>query len=159
MWKPIFKQEPFFGLRTVAYRILALQAGKYKLDCHRGGFFANTQQTDIEVKVNDQLRIDVTLEIGSVQQEIKVVASAVQVETESTQLGDVVDSKKMLSLPLNGRSYLDLLGLQAGVVPITSGSMQQDRPVLRIQSIPPANLSVNGQRETANAFLVNGRRT
>src|SRR5438046_3809427 len=61
----------------------------------------------------------------------------------------------MLSLPLNGRSYLDLLGLQAGVVPITSGSIQQDRPVSGyIDS--PGNLSVNGQRETANAFLVNG---
>src|SRR5207237_1730334 len=111
--------------------------------------------TDNELKVNDQLRIDVTLEIGTVQEEVSVTASAVQVETESTQLGDVIDSKKMLSLPLNGRSYLDLLGLQAGVVPITSGSMQKDRPVSGyIDS--PGNLSVNGQRETSNAFLVNG---
>ena len=81
------------------------------------------------MKVNDQLRIDVTLEVGSVQQEVSVNANAVQVETESTQLGDVIESKKMLSLPLNGRSYIDLLGLQAGVVPLTSGSIQQDRPV------------------------------
>jgi len=137
-----------------SYHILALPAGTYKLTTTSAGFRPYTA-TDVEVKVNDQLRIDVTLEIGSVQQEINVVASAVQVETESTQLGDVVDSKKMLSLPLNGRSYLDLLGLQAGVVPITSGSMQQDRPVSGyIDS--PGNLSVNGQRETANAFLVNG---
>src|SRR5437762_13541981 len=61
----------------------------------------------------------------------------------------------MLSLPLNGRSYLDLLGLQAGVVPFTSGSIQQDRPVSGYLS-NTGNVSVNGQRETANAILVNG---
>src|SRR5437016_3857014 len=148
-----FKQETV-SAADGSYRILALPAGKYKLTVTGAGFRPYTA-TDIEVKVNDQLRIDVTLEIGSLQQEINVVASAVQVETESTQLGDVVDSKKMLSLPLNGRSYLDLLGLQAGVVPITSGSMQQDRPVSGYIT-SPGNLSVNGQRETSNAFLVNG---
>ncbi len=64
------------------------------------------------------MQIDVTLEVGSVQAEtVKVEATAVQVQTESTQLGDVIESKKMLALPLNGRSYIDLLGLQAGVAP------------------------------------------
>src|SRR5207248_9955943 len=80
----------------------------------------------------------------------------VQVQTESTQLGDVIETKKMLALPLNGRSYLDLLGLQAGVVPVTSGTMQQDRSVSGGYSPNAGNISVNGQRETANAFLVNG---
>jgi hypothetical protein len=96
------------------------------------------------------------LEVGSMQQEVSVSANAVQVQTESTQLGDVIESKKMLSLPLNGRSYLDLLGLQAGVVPVTSGTMQQDRSVSGGYSPNAGNLSVNGQRETSNAFLVNG---
>jgi carboxypeptidase family protein/TonB-dependent receptor-like protein len=147
-----FKQETISAVDGT-YRILALAAGTYKLHATGVGF-QQYNTTDIEVKVNDQLQIDITLEVGSVQQEVSVVANAVQVETESTQLGDVVDSKKMLSLPLNGRSYIDLLGLQAGVVPITSGSMQQDRPVSGI--LDSGNLSVNGQRETANAFLVNG---
>ena len=78
-----------------------------------------------------------------------------QVETESTQLGDVIDSQKMLALPLNGRSYLDLLGLQAGVAPTTAGTIGGDRPVSGYIS-NAGNISVNGQRETANAFLVNG---
>ena len=149
-----FKQETV-STADGSYRILALPAGNYKLTATAPGF----QQfitTNIDLKVNDQLRIDVTLEVGTVQQEVNVSANAVQVETESTQLGDVIDSKKMLSLPLNGRSYLDLLGLQAGVVPFTSGSMQQDRPVSGGYSTNAGNLSVNGQRETANAFLVNG---
>src|SRR5467141_1579681 len=149
-----------FKLETISaadgsYRILALPAGNYKLTATAAGFQQYTA-TDIDLKVNDQLRIDIALEVGSVQQEVSVSANAVQVETESTQLGDVIESKKMLSLPLNGRSYLDLLGLQPGVVPVTSGTMQQDRPVSGGYSTNVGNLSVNGQRETANAFLVNG---
>src|SRR5207253_6268675 len=68
-------------------------------------------------------------------------ATAVQVETASTQLGQVIDEKTMLSLPLNGRSYIDLLSIQAGVAPTSSAT---------------GLISVNGQREASNAFLVNG---
>src|SRR5947208_5232538 len=118
--------------------------------------FKQYNTTDIDLKVNDQLRIDVALEVGGVNEVVEISANAVQVQTENTQLGDVIESKKMLSLPLNGRSYLDLLGLQAGVVPVTSGSIQQDRSVSGGYSPNAGNLSVNGQRETANAFQVNG---
>jgi hypothetical protein len=61
----------------------------------------------------------------------------------------------MLALPLNGRSYLDLLGLQAGVAPTTAGTIGGDRPISGYIT-NAGNISVNGQRETANAFLVNG---
>src|ERR1700731_1747678 len=138
-----------------SYRILALPAGTYKVTITAPGFQQYTA-TDVDLKVNDQLRVDVTLDVGSVTEKVEISANAVQVQTESTQLGDVIESKKMLALPLNGRSYLDLLGLQAGVVPVTSGSIQQDRPVSGGYSTSVGNLSVNGQRETANAFLVNG---
>src|SRR6266566_5253807 len=138
-----------------SYRILALPAGTYRVTATAPGFQQYTA-TDIDLKVNDQLRIDVTLKVGSVTEKVEISANAVQVQTESTQLGDVIESKKMLALPLNGRSYLDLLGLQAGVVPVTSGTMQQDRSVSGGYSPNAGNLSVNGQRETSNAFLVNG---
>jgi Carboxypeptidase regulatory-like domain len=139
-----------------SFRFLALPVGTYKLTVTATGFRPFIV-TDIAVKVNDQQRLDVTLDVGSMLQEVNVVANAVQVQTENTQLGDVVDSKKMLSLPLNGRNYLDLLGLQAGVVPVTSGWIPQDRPVSGGSGgSNVGNVSVNGQRETANAFLVNG---
>src|SRR5205823_4218459 len=138
-----------------SYRILALPAGNYRLTVTASGFRTFTE-TDIEVKVNDQLHFDVTLDVGTVTEHVEISANAVQVQTENTQLGDVIESKKMLSLPLNGRSYLDLLGLQAGVVLVTSGSIQQDRSVSGGYSLNAGNPSVNGQRETANAFLVNG---
>ncbi|MGI9071541.1 MAG: carboxypeptidase regulatory-like domain-containing protein [Bryobacteraceae bacterium] len=135
------------------YRLLALPSGKYRVTATAPGF-EQFVTTDIDLKVNDQLRVDVTFRLGTVKEAVTVEANPVQVETESTQLGQVIGTKQILSLPLNGRSYIDLLGLQAGVAPDTSGSMQQDRPVSGILS--PGNISVNGQRETANAFLVNG---
>ena len=136
-----------------AFRILALPAGKYTLTATATGF-ETFSETGIEVKVNDQLHYDVTLKVGSVSEKVEIAANAVQVQTENTQLGDVIDSKKMLALPLNGRSFVDLLGLQAGVAPGTAETIQQDRPVSGI--LNSGNISVNGQRETANAYLVNG---
>jgi hypothetical protein len=136
-----------------SYRFLALAAGTYKLTVTAKGFRPSVV-SDIDVKVNDQQHIDIALTVGTITEEVDVNANAVQVQTESTQLGDVIDSKKMLALPLNGRSYVDLLGLQAGVAPGTAQTIQQDRPVSG--SLNPGNISVNGQRETANAFLVNG---
>ena len=135
------------------YHLLALPAGQYRVAATAKGF-EQFITTGITVGVNDQLRVDVALKLGSIQESVTVEANSVQVETESTQLGQVVTAKQILSLPLNGRSFIDLLGLQAGVAPATSGSMQQDRPVSGILS--SGNISVNGQRETANAFLVNG---
>jgi hypothetical protein len=139
-----------------SYRVLALPAGNYRLTATATGF-RNFVENDIIVKVNDQLQIDVTMDVGAAQQEvINVEANAVQVQTENTQLGDVIDSKKMLALPLNGRSYIDLLGLQAGVAPSSAGTIEGGgtRPVSGF--LNAGNISVNGQRETANAFLVNG---
>src|SRR3984957_16290510 len=137
-----------------AYRFLALAAGTYKITVTSTGFRPYATN-EITVQVNDQLKLDITLEVGTVVEVVDVSGSIVHVETENTQLGDVIDSKKMLALPLNGRSYLDLLGLQAGVAPGSAQTIQQDRPVSGYIS-NAGNISVNGQRETANAFLVNG---
>ncbi|HME08172.1 MAG TPA: carboxypeptidase regulatory-like domain-containing protein, partial [Bryobacteraceae bacterium] len=136
-----------------SYRFLALPAGTYKLNATLAGF-QQFNATSIVLEVNAQLRIDIPLTVGNIKEEVTIAADAVQVQTESTQLGDVIDSKKMLALPLNGRSYIDLLGLQAGVAPDTSGTIGGDRQVSG--NLGAGNISVNGQRETANAFLVNG---
>lgn len=141
------------------YHFLALPPGNYKISATASGFKVYNA-SDITLQVNDELRIDITLQVGTVAEVIDVSAEAAHVETESTQLGEVVNSKQMLALPLNGRSYLDLLTLQAGVAPGTAGTLlgstQSDRPVSGGYSSNTGNISVNGQRETANAFLVNG---
>jgi len=136
------------------YYILAMPPGTYKVTATAAGFQQFTT-TGIDLKVNDELRVDVMLELGSVQQEISVEANTVQVETDSTQLGGTLETQRIMAMPLNGRSFLDLLPLQAGVAPITSGTLPNDRPVSGMIG-NPGNISVNGQPESANAFLVNG---
>src|SRR6516162_3168794 len=106
-----------------SFHLLALKAGTYKLTVNANGFRAFVE-SGIVVKVNDELRVDATLDVGTVTEQVEIVANTVQVQTESTQLGDVIDSKKMLALPLNGRSYIDLLGLQAGVAPTSAGTIE-----------------------------------
>ena len=122
------------------YRFQALPIGSYRIEASFTGFSGFLEQP-IVLTVDEQRRLDVTLKVGSIQQRVEVAASTVQVETASTQLGQVIDDKQMLNLPLNGRSYLDLLTIQAGVAPQQSST---------------GNVSVNGQRGSSNSFMVNG---
>src|SRR5437899_3567881 len=125
------------------YRLLSLPIGRYKLQATFSGF-QSFVATGIVLSVDEQRRLDIVLQVGATQQEVSVSANAVQVETTSTQLGEVIDEKKILELPLNGRSYLDLFGLQPGVAP--AGTRGEG----------PGTISVNGQRENSNGFLVHG---
>jgi outer membrane receptor for ferrienterochelin and colicin len=103
--------------------------------------------------VNTALRVDAALEMGAVTQEVSVSATAVQVETTSTQMGEVIGTQRIMTVPLNGRSYTDLLALQPGVNPISAGDYPGIAPS---GSLSAGNLSVSGQREAANRFVVNG---
>src|SRR5579871_6262636 len=71
---------------TGQYRILALPAGKYKVEASLTGF-QKFVETGIEVTVNEERRIDVVLQVGSVEQQVEVSAAAVQVESTNSQLG------------------------------------------------------------------------
>lgn len=138
-----------------SYEFLAVPVGAgYAVEVEAPGF-QTASQTGMTLLVNQQYHADFQLVVGAITQTVEVSAAAAQVETTSTQVGDVISSNKMSSLPLNGRSYLDLLGLQPGVVPISSGIEPADRTVSG--TIGNAGyFSVNGNREAANAFLVNG---
>lgn len=137
-----------------SFDFLAVPVGEgYVVQVEAAGFQKSTQ-SGLKLLVNQRFHADFQLVVGAVTQTINVSAEAAQVETTSTQLGDVIEDKKMSTLPLNGRSYLDLLGLQAGVVPITSEVQFTDRPTSGTGTA--GTVSVNGQRESANAFLVNG---
>ncbi len=134
------------------YSLLALPVGTYSISVRKSGF-KELRQTDIVIDANSSVRADARLEVGAVQQEVTVSSTAVRVETTSTQMGEVIGSSKMESLPLNGRSYTDLLALQPGVAPETSGEYA---PISPSGSLNAGGLSVSGQRETANGFMVNG---
>jgi hypothetical protein len=136
------------------FEFLAVPVGEnYTVRAEAPGFQASVQ-TGIRLEVNQKYRADFKLVVGAATETIEVSGATTQVDTVNTQLGDVIGEKKLTSLPLNGRSYIDLLGLQAGVVPISSDAAISDRKVSG--NLNSGQVSVNGQRESANSFLVNG---
>jgi hypothetical protein len=146
------------------YSLQALPVGTYDLEIKKQGF-KSYLQSGLLLNVNDALTVDVSLTVGQVAETVAVVADAVHVETTSTEMGEVISDQKMTAVPLNGRSYTDLLALQPGVAPVTSGLSgglggEFTSTGFAIQlvsgSLNAGNLSVNGMRESANGFLVNG---
>ncbi len=134
------------------YSFPALPAGHYDVRITAAGF-QEYAQTGLVLDVNTAIRVDATLKVGTATQEVQVSATAVHVETNSTQMGEVIGGTKMTTLPLNGRSYTDLLALQPGVVPSSSG---EGSGMAVSGNLNPGALSVSGQREAANGFIVNG---
>jgi hypothetical protein len=136
------------------YEFLAVPVGEgYSIEFTASNF-RTFIQTNIALLVNQAYKVDVMLKVGGANETISVSSSALQVDTTSTQMGQVIQSKEMTNMPLNGRSFVDLLALQPGVVPISSGASNNDTPVSG--NLSAGVISVNGAREDANAFLVNG---
>jgi hypothetical protein len=142
------------------YSFLSLPVGHYDIEVTRGGF-KPYKRTEVVIDANSTLVVDATLEVGDRTDTITVSESAVHVETVNSQMGEVVTGTQMTTVPLNGRSFTDLLSLQPGVVPATSitSSTVQDVGASALSpsgDLNPGTISINGQREFANAFLVNG---
>jgi hypothetical protein len=142
------------------YTFPVLPVGRYDLTVQSSGF-SSYQRTGIVLDVNAALTLDASLEVGGVAQTVSVADNSLHVETSSTQLGQVITGRQMAAVPLNGRSYTDLLSLQPGVAPqttITSTTVQDVGATVLNPSgtLNPGTISVNGQREFANYFSVNG---
>lgn len=139
------------------YSFPELPIGTYNLVIRKTGFKQYERQ-GLVINVNTALRVDAMLEVGVVTQAVTVSSTAVHVATTSTQLGEVITGTKMTTVPLNGRSYTDLLTLQPGVAPQPSGEnityTTSSTPVSG--GLSGGGLSINGQRESANGFTVNG---
>jgi Carboxypeptidase regulatory-like domain len=144
------------------YSFPGLPVGHYELTISATGF-TTQRKMNLTVDTDSALRVDATLAIGGQSDSVTVTSdTGVQVETAATHLGEVVSSAQMTALPLNGRSYTDLLAIQPGVAPISTllpssvimagvtGSLDPSG------DLNPGNLSINGQRESSNGFLVNG---
>jgi hypothetical protein len=142
------------------YTFPVLPVGHYELQVQAPGF-SGYQRTGIVLDTNASLTLDASLQVGGVAQTVSVIDNTLHVETTSTQLGQVITARQMTSVPLDGRSYTDLLSLQPGVAPqtsITSTTVQDvGATVLNVSgTLNPGTISVNGQREFANYFSVNG---
>jgi Carboxypeptidase regulatory-like domain/TonB dependent receptor len=142
------------------YTFAVLPVGHYVLEVEAAGFGVY-KRNDITLDTNAALTQNAALGVGSVSESVTVTDNTLHVETVSTQLGQVITGRQMTSVPLDGRSYTDLLSLQPGVTPetaITDTTVQDVGATVLSPSgtLNPGNLSVNGQRETANYFNVNG---
>lgn len=140
---------------TGGYEFISVPVGEgYAVEVTAKGF-ERAEQQGITLLVNQRYRAEFNLAVGNVAEQVSVsAADNGQVDTSSNQLGDVIGEKKILSLPLNGRSYTDLLGLQPGVVPVVSAAGAYDRPVSG--ELSAGGVSVNGSQESGNSFLING---
>jgi hypothetical protein len=146
------------------YAFLDLPPGHYDVEVQQSGFNA-FRQTDILLDVDSAKVINVKLKVGNVTEQVQVSGEAVQLDTASTQMGEVITGQTMTTVPLVSRSYTDLLALQPGVSPVSSGLAggqggQFSATGFTFTSVSgdlnAGNLSVNGQRESANGFLLNG---
>ena len=143
------------------YAFPSLAVGQYELDVASRGF-ESYKRTGILIDVNTKLLADVALQMGNQTENVTVSANTVQVETASSQMGDVITGQTITAVGLNGRSYTDLLALQPGIVPMSTQTPDSVVMAGVTVAIPPSgnlnpgNQSISGQREDANGFLVNG---
>ena len=143
-----------------AYSFLNVPVGRYLLEVSADGF-RPYQRTGITIDANSALTMDAVLEVGGRSDAVTVIDNQLHVDIASTQIGEVITAAQMTAVPLDGRSYTDLLALQPGVAPVTSITPDTVQDVGASALSPsgdlnPGTISINGQREFANAFIVNG---
>ena len=142
------------------YSFPSLPVGRYDVEAEAPGF-KPFRRAGVEIDIDSKVVVDLPLAIGERTEAVTVSSSAVRVETADTQRGEVITGQQMTAVPLNGRSYTDLLSLQSGVVPVTSltSDTTQDVGVSAFSpsgGLSPGTISINGQREFANSFVLNG---
>jgi hypothetical protein len=127
---------------TGSYTIGAVIRGTYDLTVEAAGF-AKAEQKGLVVNLGARLQADVALKIGDITETVEVTAATPLLESQSSSVGQVVENKTVVTLPLNGRNYSQLALLMPGASP-NSGSRATD------------GFSLNGQRTFQNVFLVDG---
>jgi hypothetical protein len=126
------------------YQVQTLNPGNYAVRASADGFETSLRD-DIEVHVQDHIAINFELKVGSVKQEITVSTGEPILQTESADVGGIVNSQQIVDLPLNGRRYADLALLEPGVDKFYGAA-----------NPAPDRFSVSGNLETQNNFLLNG---
>jgi len=126
------------------YQVLALIPGTYSVKVSADGF-ESVLRDDINLHVQDRLSVDFILKVGSVNQQVVVSAGEPLLQTQTADVGNVVDERRINDLPLNGRRYADLALLEPGVQKFYAAN-----------NPAPDRFSVNGNLELQNNFLLNG---
>ena len=143
------------------YSFPVVPVGHYELATDSAGF-EPYKKVGIVIDVSSSLQIDATLQIGQKTQSVEVNDSVVTVQMSDTEIGETIASQHVAEAPLNGRSYTDLLATQAGVSPVTTSGAANSSSGGGFGTVPVAGngntgqFSINGQRESANGFYLNG---
>lgn len=132
------------------YTLALLPVGTYEITVESNGFQRYLRR-DLSLSVNEEVRLNVTLAVGEITETVQVDAEASPINLESGSVGQVVSRRKIEDLPLNGRNFLQLASLQAGVTPNVS-VISEFTPGHPGQT----NFSVNGLRAQSNNFLLDG---
>ena len=137
----VFTESNHDGL----YLTPELIPGSYTLSTTKTGFKVE-EFGPVILQVNQAVRVDFALSVGQVTDSVQVEATGTQLlSTEGAQISQVISEKSVAEIPLNGRSWQQLIALSAGVNPGAPGETGSPNPV-----------NVNGQRTKANLFLVDG---
>jgi hypothetical protein len=127
------------------YAVSPLRIGRYTVTVEKNGF-QRTVVGPVSVDVQERLPVNAMLKVGSVAETVTITTQGPQLETETSDLGQVQDSRTIETLPLNGRNYAQLALLGAGIGPSEPGSRVE-------QSY---GFSSNGARSLQNNFQLDG---
>jgi hypothetical protein len=135
-----------------AYSFLSLVPGVYAVGIEKAGFKSYSRNA-VTIEVEAAVRVDVSMQVGDVQQKVEVNAAPPLMQTESAVLGQVVDTQTVKEMPLNGRNVLNLISLVPGVV--TQGGAAGN---LTSQNIfASGNYQINGGTANQNAMYYDGQ--
>ncbi|MBL8178155.1 MAG: carboxypeptidase regulatory-like domain-containing protein [Bryobacterales bacterium] len=129
---------------TGSYVLSQLPIGTYQVKAEASGFKAAVQE-NIRVQVDENRQVNILLTIGAVSDPITVEAEVSQVATRSGSSKEVIDSARIVDLPLNGRNPLQLQYLVAGAGGVVTAGQEQNDSV-----------SINGSRSNTNNYTLDG---
>lgn len=135
------------------YSFPALPPGTYTVRAEKSGFKSFTQ-SNVQLQVQQSARIDIGLQVGQVTESVEVSAQAALLSSENATVGTVIENKRIVELPLNGRNYLQLVSLAPNVsfgFPSAGQAGSRQGGIRSDQSI-----SVAGQRAQYNHFTLDG---
>ena len=134
------------------YAFPSLPPGMYQLKAERSGF-KTLLRSQVEIQVQQNARMDFELQVGQISESVEVAASPVLV-TENATVGTVIENRRIVELPLNGRNYLQLVSLSPNV---STGFSTQGQAAARQGGIRSTQtISVAGQRTNFNHYTLDG---